>query len=89
MNFFLSLLTFTTLVAAQPAPASIPMLPVESTAIRAVGYDQASQRLRIEFTQGKAYDFCAVPKSLFKAFVNAVSKGKFYNVHIRDQYPCN
>jgi KTSC domain len=82
----LALLLATTLAQAQPV---IPMQPVDSTAISAVGYDEASQRLRIVFIQGKAYDFCAVPKSVFKALVNAVSKGKFYNNAIKDKYTCD
>jgi hypothetical protein len=85
---FLALLLATTLAQAQPV---ILMQPVDSTAISAVGYDEASQRLRIVFTQGKgtAYDFCLVPQSVFKALVNAVSKGRFYNSTIKDKYPCN
>jgi hypothetical protein len=82
----LGLLAFATLAQAQPV---IPMQAVDSTAISAVGYDEASQRLRIVFIQGKAYDFCAVPQSVFKALVNAVSKGKFYNSTIKAKYPCD
>ncbi len=80
---------FPTLATTQPTPLVIPMQPVASTAIAAVGYDEPSQRLRIEFVQGKAYDFCAVPQTVFKALVNAASKGKFYHSTIKDQYPCD
>lgn len=89
MKLWFILLALTTLAIAQPAPLAIPMQPVTSTAIRAVGYDEPSQRLRIEFVQGKAYDFCAVPQTMFKALVNAASKGKFYHNTIKDQYPCD
>jgi hypothetical protein len=89
MKLLCALLALTTLATAQTAPLVIPMQPVDSTAISAVGYDEASQRLRIVFIQGKAYDFCAVPQSVFKALVNAVSKGKFYNSTIKAKYPCD
>jgi hypothetical protein len=34
------------------------MIPVRSSAIRAVGYDPATQRMRITFVEGHGYDFC-------------------------------
>jgi len=42
------------------------MIQVRSSAIRAVGYDQSMQRMRITFDQGDSYDFCGVPNSTLK-----------------------
>ena len=74
------------LVQAQP----IPLRPVTSSAIHAAGYDAPTQRMQIQFTQGKGviYDFCAVPEPVFQALLNAPSKGTFYHQAIRDKYPC-
>lgn len=64
------------------------MIPVRSSAIRAVGYDPVSGKLRITFEQGDTYDFCGVPQHIHDGLMNAYSKGSFYNDHIRDRFQC-
>jgi hypothetical protein len=64
------------------------MIRVRSSAIQAVGYDQATHRMRIVFEQGDAYDFCGVPAHVFQNLLSASSKGSYYNDHIRDRYQC-
>lgn len=64
------------------------MVTVNSQAIRAVGYDARSRRLKILFTQGHDYDFCEVPPQLYEQLMTAPSKGRFYNDNIKDRYPC-
>jgi hypothetical protein len=64
------------------------MTPVTSRAIRAVGYDPGSMRMRILFRQGHFYDFCRVPVHVYRGLMNAHSKGSYYNEHIKDKYPC-
>ncbi len=64
------------------------MQSVRSSAIRAVGYDPQIQRLRIQFVQGHSYDFCRVPEHIYRGFISASSKGRYYDLHIRDRYHC-
>ena len=64
------------------------MISVSSRAISAVGYDPASRRMKIEFKQGKTYDFCNVPEHIFNGLLSASSKGTYYNDYIRDRYQC-
>jgi hypothetical protein len=64
------------------------MIPVISSAIRAVGYDASTRRMKIQFEQGEAYDFCDVPEHVFRGLLAASSKGAYYNEHIRDLYQC-
>lgn len=64
------------------------MIPVNSSAIRAVGYDTNTARMRIAFVEGQTYDFCRVPQKVFDGLLHASSKGSYYNVHIRDRYQC-
>jgi len=64
------------------------MIRVNSRAIRAVGYDQSTGRLRITFEQGDSYDFCRVPVHIYEGLMSATSKGAYYNDHIRDRYQC-
>lgn len=64
------------------------LIPVRSSAVEAVGYDPLSRRLRIRFTGGREYDFCGVPESVYRGFIEAPSKGTYYNDYIKDRYPC-
>ena len=65
------------------------MIQVSSSAIRAIGYDQSTQRMRITFEQGDSYDFCGVPLHVYDGLMSASSKGAYYNDHIRDRYQCS
>lgn len=64
------------------------MQMVSSSAIRAVGYDERTMRMKIVFTSGGAYDFCGVPLFVYVGLMTAGSKGRYYNLHIRDRYQC-
>lgn len=64
------------------------MIGVSSSAIIAVGYDAATQRMRITFVEGHSYDFCGVPGSVFDGLLNSSSKGRYYNDYIRERYRC-
>lgn len=64
------------------------MTPVNSSAIEAVGYDPSAARMRIRFTGGNEYDFCGVPEAVYRGLMSAQSKGRYYNDHIKDCYPC-
>jgi hypothetical protein len=64
------------------------MVPVHSSALRAVGYDPTSCRMKITFLQGDTYDFCGVPANVYECLMSAHSKGVYYNDHIRDRYQC-
>nr|WP_231990229.1 KTSC domain-containing protein [Pseudomonas sp. Z003-0.4C(8344-21)] len=44
--------------------------------------------MRICFQQGHTYDFCNVPLDVYNGLIAAVSKGSYYNQHIRDRYQC-
>ncbi|WP_025109728.1 KTSC domain-containing protein [Pseudomonas sp. H1h] len=62
------------------------MIAVYSRAITAVGYDAGTKRMRISFQQGHSYDFYNVPLDIYSGLMVAVSKGSYYNKHIRDRY---
>ena len=64
------------------------MISVTSKAIKAVGYDSSTQRMKIQFIEGKTYDFCNVPQHIFDGLLQALSKGAYYNDYIRDHYRC-
>jgi hypothetical protein len=64
------------------------MIRVFSSAIVAVGYDQATRRMKIQFVEGHTYDFCGVPETVFNGLLRASSKGTYYSDHIRGRYQC-
>ena len=58
---------------------------VNSSAIRAVGYD--GHTLAVQFTTSdKVYTHHSVPYSVYAGLMQAASKGAFYNRHIRGKY---
>lgn len=67
--------------------AKIRMQRVESTALSAIGYDLTNQVLAVQFINhdmdGHTYLFRSVPLSVWEAFLEAPSKGKFFQEHIR------
>lgn len=67
---------------------AMEMINVISKTIKAVGYNSPTQRMKIQFIEGKTYDFCNVPQRIFDGLRQASSKGAYYNDHIRDHYHC-
>ena len=60
------------------------LIQVNSSAIRAVGYDGST--LRVEFHTGRTYDHPNVPYSVYAGLMQASSMGAFYNQNIRGRY---
>ncbi len=60
------------------------LIPVNSTAIAAVGYD--GHTLTIEFTSGRVYDHPGVSEQVFYELMNASSMGAYYSHNIRGKY---
>jgi len=77
------------------------LIPVESSQIAAIGYDDAKRLLFIEFKAFKAkpgqpqkpnttYEYQNVSPELFAALMAAESKGKFFGAEIKphkDKFP--
>jgi len=60
------------------------LIRVNSSAIRAVGYD--GHTLAVEFHTGRIYDHPGVPYRIYAGLMQAGSKGAYYNRHIRGRY---
>lgn len=60
------------------------LIPVNSSAIRAIGYD--GYTLTVVFHNSGAYDHPGVPYSVYAAFMRASSKGRYYSLYIRGRY---
>lgn len=60
---------------------------VVSAAVRTVGYDKSRAVLQVEVIDGSVYDYVGVPPEEYEAFMNAASKGQYYNRVIKLHYP--
>jgi hypothetical protein len=61
----------------------IALNPVESHKIKAVGYDEATKTLAVQFNHGAAiYHYPDVSAETHKAFIASESLGKFHTEHI-------
>jgi len=61
-------------------------LPVDSSAVRSVGYDPKSLVLEIEYTNGSIYDYYDVPPEVYQEFCEADSMGAFVNFRIKPNF---
>jgi hypothetical protein len=58
-----------------------------STAIRDIEYRRSSRELLVTFTTGRKYIYWNVPAETYWDFRNAESRGRYFNLNIRDRYP--
>lgn len=64
-------------------------MDVDSAAIHAIDYDDERAKLLVTFTSGEAYVYVGVPGEVHRSFIDASSKGRFFQAEIRDRYPYN
>lgn len=64
-------------------------MDVDSTAIRTIDYDHERSKLFVRFESGARYVYVGVPVEVCRSFLDADSKGRFFQAEIRDQYPYN
>ena len=64
-------------------------MQVDSTAIRDIDYDAERAKLLVRFASGERYVYVGVPGEVCRSFIDADSKGGFFQAEIRDRYPFN
>jgi hypothetical protein len=62
---------------------------VNSSMIESIGYDVSSCILEVEFKSGAVWEYPNFPEYLWNEFLVADSKGKFFHMYIRNQFPGN
>ncbi len=62
------------------------MIPVKSSLIKAIGYDEDTQKLTINFKTGGKYVYSEVPPAVWEAFRAAESVGRFFSANIKGGY---
>ena len=65
-------------------------IPVKSSDLKSVGYDEKTTLLEVEFNSGKIYQYSRVPKAVYLELMNAQSHGIYFSRNIRDnlRYSC-
>ena len=61
-------------------------IPVESSNLRSIGYDAASQTFEVEFKSHAIYQYYNVPEQIWMELEAAPSKGKYYSSQIKDRF---
>ena len=69
---------------------TVEMIPVESSNILGVGYDDEEDTLYVTFhsggVSGGRYRYEGVRKEIYEAFMAAPSKGKFFHASIKGRF---
>jgi KTSC domain len=62
------------------------MIQVDSSNLSSVGYDSNNAVLKIEFINGRAYEYYDVPQYVYDELLAAESKGKYAAANIYKNY---
>lgn len=62
------------------------MHPVKSSLIKAVGFSDEKEELKVEFNNGREYIYEGVTRPIYDALMGAKSVGGFFMRNIRDEF---
>jgi len=63
-------------------------IPLHSTILAWVRYLPDLHLLQVGLRTGKDYEYFDVPADTYSSLLVAESKGRYYNLHIRNDFPC-
>lgn len=64
----------------------VEMHGVQSSMITALGYDQDTQSMRVQFRNGAVYELADVPQAEYEMLDASASIGSTYNEFFKDRY---
>lgn len=73
----------------EPEEEEEKWIEVNSSCISAIAFHRSSQRLTVRFNSGEIYEYHSVTSDTFQDFLDADSKGRFFNLYIKEEYTCN
>ena len=62
------------------------MIEVASSMVAAVGYDEETRTLQVQFNSGDWYEYYEVESEVFQELLGAESKGRYMSSNIIDCY---
>lgn len=62
-------------------------IPIKSSQIEAVEFDQGNQNLVIEFKNGSQYSYSGCTPEVYKALLDSPSKGEYFARNIKNVLP--
>jgi hypothetical protein len=62
------------------------MLPVQSSNIEAIGFNDESGTLYVQFHGGSTYSYANVPAEVVQGLIGAASKGSYFAQKIKNKY---
>jgi KTSC domain len=62
------------------------MVPVASSHIKAVGYDEATSSMAVEFHNGSTYRYEKVPAEIHVGLITAESPGRYFAANVRGKF---
>lgn len=61
-------------------------LPVQSSNLRSIGYDQGDKILEVEFHGGRLYQYFDVPPEIYINLMASPSKGKYHAYFVKNRF---
>lgn len=61
--------------------------PVASSNVASIGYDEPTETLEVEFTNGSVYQYFNVGSAIHEQLMQSPSIGQFLNLYIKNAYP--
>jgi hypothetical protein len=55
------------------------MVKVDSSMLNAIGYDDTTRKLTVEFSNGSVFEYSQVPRSIYDKVMEARSTGSAFN----------
>lgn len=63
-----------------------PMIPVVSSQLSYIGFDDENNKLYVTFKNNKTYEYSDVPYSVWKEFKASTSIGSYFSKNIKNKY---
>lgn len=64
----------------------VHLLPVDSSAVDAAGYDAGRREMHVAYRGGRTYVYLGVAPETWEAFLRAESKGRFVNAEVKPKH---
>jgi hypothetical protein len=70
-----------------PFNGQMNRIPVTSSSLHSVGYDDECEILEVQFGSGSVYQYLHVPRDVYEMLMTAPSVGNFFVAQIKDRFP--